>query len=103
MNYIVIGASLGDESKGATVDWLCSTQPIDMVVRFNGGFQAAHNVCMADGRHHCFSQFGSGTLRGVPTYIDSHVIVNPFAFQTEKFHLQRLGADVSQHHVHPDC
>ena len=105
MNYIIQDLGLGDSGKGATVDYLCSTENIDLVVRFNGGFQAAHNVVLADGRHHCFSQFGSGTLRGVPTFLDRHVIVEPMSLRTEARHLAMFGiADpMGLITIHPDC
>ncbi|MFZ2242157.1 MAG: adenylosuccinate synthetase, partial [Gordonia amarae] len=64
---IVVGLGYGDESKGATVDYLASTiRDTAAVVRWSGGAQAAHNVCHGP-RHHTFRQFGSGTLRGVRT------------------------------------
>lgn len=105
MNYIITDLGHGDSGKGATVDYLCTTQEIDLVVRFNGGFQCAHNVVLADGRHHCFSQFGSGTLRGVPTFLDSHVITDPLALLAEAKHLEDLGIEnpLSLIQVHPDC
>jgi adenylosuccinate synthase len=102
---IVTGLQFGDECKGATVDYLCSKEHVDYVVRFNGGFQAAHNVVMADGRHHTFSQFGSGTFRGVRTYLDQNVIVDPCALVAEQQHLLQLGMKNSHNMVsiHPDC
>jgi adenylosuccinate synthase len=33
-----------------------------------GGHQAGHTVVLNDGTKHVFSNFGAGTLRGVPTY-----------------------------------
>lgn len=105
MNYIIQDLGFGDSGKGATVDYLCSTEDIGLVVRFNGGFQAAHNVVLADGKHHCFSQFGSGTLRGVPTFLDRHVIVEPMSLRAESRHLAKLGiADpMGLITIHPDC
>lgn len=105
MNYIIQDLGFGDSGKGATVDYLCSTEQIDLVVRYNGGFQAAHNVVLADGRHHCFSQFGSGTLRKVPTFLDRHVIVEPMSLRAEARHLTTLGiADpMGLITIHPDC
>lgn len=105
MAFIVQGLQFGDECKGATVDYLCSKHRIDLVVRFNGGFQAAHNVVMCDGSHHTFSQFGSGTLRGVKTYIGEHVIVDPLAFIQEGMHLRSLGINNAYDlvTVHEDC
>lgn len=105
MNYVIQDLGLGDSGKGATVDYICSREQIDLVVRFNGGFQAAHNVVLADGRHHCFSQFGSGTLRNVPTFLDSHVITDPLALLAEANHLEDLGIEnpLGLVQVYPDC
>ena len=36
--------AFGDCSKGATVDALCRSLPVDLIVRYNGGCQAAHHV-----------------------------------------------------------
>jgi adenylosuccinate synthase len=60
---------------------------------------------MADGRHHTFSQFGSGTLRGVPTYLDRHVIVDPLALIPEAEHLKSIGVPdpYSMLRMHEDC
>jgi adenylosuccinate synthase len=103
--HVIVGLQFGDECKGATVDYLCSKHKIDWVIRYNGGFQAAHNVVMADGRHHTFSQFGSGTLRGVPTYLDRHVIVDPLALIPEAEHLKSIGVPnpYSMLKMHEDC
>jgi adenylosuccinate synthase len=62
------------------------------VVRFNGGAQAAHNVITPDGRHHTFSQFGSGTFTpGVRTHLSRYMIVEPLALAAEAAHLGSLG------------
>ena len=89
-HVIVVGLGFGDEGKGAVVDALCADGPVSAVVRFNGGAQAAHNV-VADGRHHTFSQFGSGTLAGVPTWLSRHVLVEPIALATESRELEAIG------------
>ncbi|MEU4744862.1 adenylosuccinate synthetase [Actinosynnema sp. NPDC023658] len=87
---IVVGLGFGDEGKGAVVDALCHDHPVTTVVRFNGGAQAAHNV-VVDDRHHTFSQFGSGTLAGVPTHLSRHVLVEPIALAGEARALEALG------------
>lgn len=87
----VVGLGFGDEGKGSIVDWLCTQTNVEAVVRFNGGAQAAHNVVLPDGRHHTFSQWGSGTLRGVPTYLSRYMVVDPGALFNESAHLQELG------------
>lgn len=65
---IVIGLGYGDEGKGLTTDYLCAQSEKPLVIRFNGGQQAGHTVCTADGKRHVFSSFGAGTLRGAGTY-----------------------------------
>ncbi|USX51126.1 adenylosuccinate synthetase [Lentzea sp. HUAS12] len=89
-HVIVVGLGFGDEGKGATVDALCADGSVSAVVRFNGGAQAAHNV-VVDGRHHTFSQFGSGTLAGVPTWLSRFVLVEPIALATESRELEAVG------------
>ena len=75
MNRAVIGLGFGDEGKGLVIDWLCSQSP-NLVVRFNGGHQAGHTV--VDGNYrHVFSNFGSGTLKKVPTYWSKFCTVEP--------------------------
>lgn len=87
---IVVGLGFGDESKGTIVDYLCSERPVDFVIRFSGGPQTAHNVVTDDGKHHTFSQFGSGTLQGALTILSEHVLVNPFNMAVEADHLESL-------------
>lgn len=74
---IVTDLGYGDAGKGSVVDWLCREQSATLVVRYNGGSQAAHNVVTPDGVHHCFSQFGSGTLAGTRTYLSEYMLVAP--------------------------
>ncbi|MEU7138847.1 adenylosuccinate synthetase [Nocardia sp. NPDC046473] len=92
-HVVVVDLGFGDAGKGATVDWLCSAEAgldVSAVVRFNGGAQAAHNV-IAEGRHHTFAQFGSGTFSGVPTLLSQHVLVEPIALAGEARQLATLG------------
>lgn len=80
---ITVGLGFGDEGKGSVVDYLTREHNAKLVVRYNGGCQAAHNVVLPDGRHHCFSQFGSGTLAGADTYLGRNVIIDPIGIKTE--------------------
>ncbi len=57
--------------------------PVKAVIRFNGGAQAGHNVVTPSGRHHTFSQFGSGTFHGVPTHLSRYMVVDPLALAAE--------------------
>ncbi|GGM97813.1 adenylosuccinate synthase [Actinoplanes campanulatus] len=79
----VVDLGYGDAGKGTVVDFLCATEEKRAVLRFNGGAQAAHNVITEDGRHHTFSQFGSGTLRGVPTHLTRFMVVDPLSLAGE--------------------
>lgn len=88
---IVVGLLFGDESKGSTVNYLVeraldANLPIRFVVRFSGGPQTAHNVIHND-IHHTFSQFGSGSLQGIPTILTRFVVINPFNLMHEGFSL----------------
>lgn len=82
MDYAVIGAQFGDEGKGLVTDYLCSKLNDPIVVRYSGGSQAGHTVWLKDVKH-VFSHFGSGTLRGVPTYWSSMCVTNPVALVNE--------------------
>lgn len=90
---VVVGLGFGDEGKGSIVDFLCREQVVaPVVVRFNGGSQAAHNVITPDGRHHTFAQFGSGMF--VPntiTHLSSYSLVDLFALDREANALSKLG------------
>jgi adenylosuccinate synthase len=77
MNYAVIGLAFGDEGKGMVIDYLCSQlKGNGIVIRYSGGHQAGHTV-VKDGVRHVFSNFGSGTLRGIPTYWSKYCTVEP--------------------------
>ncbi|NUT35034.1 MAG: adenylosuccinate synthetase [Hamadaea sp.] len=89
---MVADLGYGDAGKGTVVDWLCATEPVTAVIRFNGGAQAAHNVVASDGRHHTFSQFGAGSFHpNVRTHLSRFVVVDPIALSMEAEHLEALG------------
>ena len=90
--FVVLGLGFGDCGKGHTVAYLAQKHNADLVVRFNGGGQAAHNVTLADGRHHTFSQFGSGSFTpGCRTHLSQHMTISPGAMLAEEDHLVRRG------------
>ena len=88
---IVVGLGYGDEGKGTIVDSLVRQHNSNLVVRYNGGFQAAHNVYTEDGRHHTFNQFGSGTLAGAATLLGGDVAINPLTMLGEEKRLATIG------------
>ncbi len=86
---IVLGLGYGDEGKGLVTSTLCNHKP-DFVVRFNGGHQAGHTV-VYNGIHHVFSNFGSGTLQGIPTYWSKFCTVHPTGLNREYKILKEKG------------
>jgi adenylosuccinate synthase len=88
---LVVGLGFGDEGKGTTIDWLARKHGARVVVRFNGGAQAGHNVVLPDGRHHCFAQFGAGTLAGAGTHLSRFMLVNPITALAEARRLEKVG------------
>jgi adenylosuccinate synthase len=82
--YIVVDLGFGDSGKGLLTDYLVRRFNAGVVIRYNGGAQAGHNVLTPDGRHHTFSQFGSGTfIPQVRTYLSRHVVIHPTALLIE--------------------
>ena len=89
-SFVVLGLGYGDEGKGLVTDFLCTRHPQALVVRFSGGHQAGHTVVLPNGQRHVFSSFGSGTLRGNPSYWSSYCTFNPSALLAEYASLSDL-------------
>jgi adenylosuccinate synthase len=90
--YVVVDLGFGDAGKGLLTDWLVRTTGARLVVRYNGGAQAGHNVVTPEGVHHTFAQFGAGTLvPGVRTFLSQYVVVHPTALMVEAEALARKG------------
>jgi adenylosuccinate synthase len=87
---ICLGLGFGDEGKGSFVNYLCTQLRKSLVVRFNGGHQCGHTV-VHEGMRHVFSNFGSGTLAGAPTYWSEYCTVNPRAVLKEGNALREMG------------
>lgn len=88
---LLAGLGFGDEGKGSIVDHLVRREGAPLVVRYNGGAQAAHNVVTDDGRHHTFAQFGAGTFAGARTFLSRHMLFNPTSLVPEARHLIEIG------------
>lgn len=84
MSKAVVGLGFGDEGKGLTINYL--TQEYQyypaLIVRYSGGQQAGHTV-VKDSVRHVFSNFGSGTLNGNPTYWSKYCTVDPLGIVNE--------------------
>ncbi len=101
-NHVVIGLGLGDEGKGVVTEYLCSQDPENtIVVRFSGGQQAGHKV-IKDDVEHIFSNFGSGTLSGCPTFWSKQCTFDPYSFMKERQVLKDKGVSPVIF-IHPDC
>lgn len=100
---VVLGLAFGDEGKGVTTQWLCQQarkygrRPI--VVRFNGGAQAAHTV-NHNGEEHICSTYGSGVLLGVPTFLDKYFYFDPICAYNEYKTLEGKNPVLL---AHPSC
>lgn len=98
----VLGLAFGDEGKGVVTNYLCSeTKDPKTVVRFSGGHQAGHTVIHNSIRH-VFSNFGSGSLQGVPTIWSRHCTVDPVGILNELVVLRRKGIEPKLY-LDPNC
>ncbi len=100
--HIVFGLGYGDEGKGTMVDFLARHHNATLVVRFNGGSQAAHNVVLEDGKHHTFSQIGSAAfVPGVRTLLSKYMLWDPFLLALEAAELSpKIGVHaLDRHHI----
>lgn len=89
--YVITDLTFGDAGKGSITDALVR-RGAGLVVRTNGGAQAAHTVIDEGRRCHIFHQFGSGTLvESVETFLSRHMLVNPLALHYEESALHELG------------
>lgn len=89
---VVVDLGFGDAGKGLITDFLLRQTGARLVVRFNGGAQAGHNVFAPDGRHHTFAQLGAGTfVPGTRTFLARGVVVHPTALLVEAERLAGLG------------
>ncbi|NVJ20444.1 adenylosuccinate synthetase [Myxococcus sp. AM011] len=90
--HVVVDLGFGDAGKGTLTDWLVRRHDARLVVRFNGGAQAGHNVVTDEGRHHTFSQLGAGTfVPGVATHLAHSTVFHPLALHVEAQYLADSG------------
>lgn len=103
VGYLISDLGFGDSGKGTLTDTLVERLGAGWVVRFNGGAQAGHNVVLANGRHHTFSQFGAATFRpGVRTFLSRYMIVHPGGLLEEARALRAKGVVDAMERLHID-
>ena len=100
---MVTGLAIGEETKGATVEWLARLLEAHTVVR-SAGSQSGHHIVLADGREQMYSHFGAATLAGVRTLL-LHMVVNPVNLFTEALEIQEHGVEnpISMIALHHRC
>ena len=90
--FLTVDLSAGDTGKGSWVDAFVRHYGATLVIRSQGGAQAAHHVVMPDGRSHRFSQFVSGLfVPGVRGHLGPKVITDPHTMLIEAKHLEEIG------------
>ncbi len=90
MNTVaVVGTQWGDEGKGKIVDMLAADA--DVVVRFQGGNNAAHTL-VVDGRRYVLRLVPAGALHpGKACVVGNGTVVNPIALLGEIDDLKKNG------------
>jgi adenylosuccinate synthase len=98
---VIVDLMFGDSGKGLTTSYLCDEYQKEnpIVVRFSGGQQAGHTV-IKDGIKHISSNYGSGVLHGVPTYLSEYCTVYPNTISRERETLYTKGINPILY-VHP--
>lgn len=86
---IVTGIQIGEESKGAAVEWLTQELNAHTVIR-NGGCQAGHHIVTKDGKEQQFSHFGCGTFEEAQTYLRD-MVIEPVRLFEEALELEAKG------------
>jgi len=96
---VVVGAQWGDEGKGKITDYLAARA--DTVVRYQGGHNAGHTVVVGE-REYRLHLVPSGIVHGKLCVIGNGVVLDPWAFWTEREALAQQGLAVERIRI-SDC
>lgn len=88
--YVVTDLGPGDGGKGSVVHFLSQEVDASIIIK-RGGAQGSHGVRTSQGESFNFSQWGCGTLEGVPTYCSPQMIISPVGLENESNALQHHG------------
>ncbi len=92
MNRLVVGAQWGDEGKGKVVDILA--EDADVIVRYQGGNNAGHTVCIGD-KTFILHLIPSGILHEDKVcVIGNGVVIDPEGFIGERDTLKKMGVNI---------
>jgi adenylosuccinate synthase len=86
-----VGTQWGDEGKGRVVDVYAADAA--MVVRYQGGDNAGHTVCIGDQKY-ALHLIPSGIVRRVPCILGNGMVINPKSLLTEIAGLEAKGLTV---------
>ena len=87
--YVVTDLGSGDGGKGSVVHAVAKSQRAHTVIK-RGGAQAGHGVKTSAGKSFTFSQWGCGTLDGIPTHLSHQMVVSPEGLLNEAAELRSL-------------
>ncbi len=88
-NTVVVGAQWGDEAKGKIID--CLAHDKDVVVRWGGGSNAGHTVCVGD-QEYKLHVVPAGVLNPhTLNVVADGVVIDPAGFCAELVGLQNRG------------
>ena len=88
--YVITDLGPGDGGKGSIVHALSRKVDAQVVIK-RGGAQGSHGIRTSSGESFNFSQWGCGTLEGVPTFLSSQMVIAPVGLENESEALKRLG------------
>lgn len=92
--YVVTDFGPGDGGKGGVIHALSCMQDdeVNLIIK-RGGAQGSHGVRTSYKESFNFSQWGCGTLEGIPTFCSEQMIISPVGLENESEALKRLGID----------
>ena len=100
-NVVVVGMQWGDEAKGKVVDYLA--QSADYVVRYNGGNNAGHTVCVGD-QVYKFHTVPVGAIHShITAVICDGIVLDPKVFTGEIEGLKGRGITADRVKISPNA
>lgn len=87
---VVTDLGPGDGGKGSVIHSLASRKDVSLIIK-RGGAQGSHGVRTSQGEKFNFSQWGCGTLEGIPTYCSPQMILMPVGLENESNALKYHG------------
>lgn len=88
--YVVTDLGPGDGGKGSVIHALSHHLDARVIIK-RGGAQGSHGICTSHGESFNFSQWGCGTLEGIPTFLSEQMVISPVGLDNESNALKRLG------------